>query len=378
MLSIYDHLPSPSGQLWLEQAWHRSLTKVRATSQRIGDSFPHVSKTGRYDAEEPHWWTNGFWPGLLWLFYRETEESRFLNLAESCEKKLDTVLWGFDELHHDVGFMWMPTSVARYKLLGADDSRRRALLAASILSSRFNLRGSYIRAWNEDKAGWAIIDCLMNLPLLFWASEATKDPRFSYIAMAHADMALKHVVRLDGSCRHIVSFDSNTGEFLQAIGGQGYSSESAWARGASWALYGYALCYRYTKEPRYLEASCLIADFFISNLGPEFIPVWDFRAPRTPDIPWDSSAGACAASGLLELASLCRGERATEYQHASVKLLRALDSICGAWDKDEEGLLLYGTGNKPRNLNVHVPLIYGDYFFVEALTKLRGQSDTFW
>ncbi len=363
---------------WADLAWNRTITKLTRTSQRIDDTFPHVSRQGRYDSAAPQWWTAGFWPGLLWLAYRDTQDKRFSRLAESCELKLDAVLQGFDTLDHDTGFIWSLTSVARYKLLGGEESRRRALHAASILASRFNLSGRFIRAWNFGSTGWAIIDCMMNLPLLYWASETIGDPRFAHIANAHAETVLKHFLRADGSSRHIVSFDPQTGAFIEALGGQGYAPDSAWARGASWALHGFALAYRYTRLPQYLEASRRVADFFLASLPADGVPPWDFRAPQGPDTPLDSSAGACAASGLLELARLVPAADAEKYRKGGEDLVRALDRKCGAWDQDEEGLLLHATGHKPEGSNIDVPLIYGDYYFVEALSKLRGHVPTFW
>ena len=369
---------SPAPAAWIDATWERAVAKLRRTSGRIGDTFPHVSKSGRYDRAPAHWWTAGFWPGLLWLVYRETHDEALRGLAESCERQLDQTIFEFDELYHDVGFMWSLASVARYKLLGADDSRRRGLLAASLLAARFNLRGQFLRAWNGDKVGWAIVDSLMNLPILYWASERTGDPRFKYVAMAHADTSLRHFVRADGSCRHIVSFDPANGEFIEALGGQGESPESAWSRGIAWALYGFTLSHKYTGEPRYLDAARRVAHFFVSHLPADLVPYWDFRAPVTTTTPRDSSAGACAASGLLELALHAPAPDAELFRNTAVALVHALDTQCGAWDADEEGLLRMGTGHVPEEQNIHVSLIYGDYFFVEALAKLLGQRELFW
>lgn len=380
--------PSPTGldpdRAWADLTWGRIARKVRRTSGRIGATFPHVAKAPRYDDAPVHWWTNGFWPGLLWLVYREEHDMRIRELAERCERRLDAALAEYDHLHHDVGFMWSLSAVARYKLLGPEESRRRGLLAASVLASRFNLRGGFIRAWNEDagwpgdKAGWAIVDCLMNLPLLYWASATLGDPRFQYVAMAHADTALEHFVRRDGSCRHIVVFNPATGAVEDVLAGQGHSPHSAWARGAAWALYGFALSHRYTGEARYLAAAQRVARFFLAHLPPAGVPPWDFRAPDAAEGPRDSSAGACAASGLLELARAVRGARARQYRQAAVRLLRALDRDCGRWDEAHEGLLAGATGDRPRNMNVGVSLIYGDYFFAEAVAKLRGHEEVFW
>ncbi|HZG13844.1 MAG TPA: glycoside hydrolase family 88 protein [Candidatus Bathyarchaeia archaeon] len=368
---------------WVEEAIQRVNEKIGRTSKRIGANFPHASVDGKYVLEAPHWWTAGFWPGLLWLLYRETKNDAWKQLAEVCEEKLDAVLQDFYRLDHDMGFMWTLTSVARYKLLGKDDSRRRALLAANLLMGRFNVNGSFIRAWNpwtegEDNSGIAIIDSLMNMPLLFWASEETGDPRFKAVAQHHAETILHHFIRSDGSVHHIVRFDPVNGEKIEALGGQGYSPDSGWARGTAWAIYGLALCYRYTGAAKYLEASQRVAHFFLSHLPDDYIPHWDFLLPSGIDSPKDTSAGAIAACGLLLLAEHVTSNRSSVYQRAAEKLLDALYQHCSDWDGVEEGLILHGTSHFPEGKYTNNPLIYGDYFFVEGLARLRGTKDLFW
>ena len=371
---------------WVNDAWEKVHEKVTRTSSRIGARFPHASVDGTYVLEAPHWWTAGFWPGLLWLLYRDSEsmDDRYKDIAEACEQQLDEVLAGYDRLDHDIGFMWSLTSVARYKLLGEEQSRRRALLAASVLSGRFNIKGNYIRAWNpwsegDRNEGWAIIDCMMNLPLLYWASETTGDPRFKHLAMAHADTVLNYFIRTDGSVNHIVIFDPQTGEFESVNGGQGFAPNSVWSRGASWAIYGMALSYRYTGEARYLEAAKRVAHFFLANLPEDSVPHWDFRLPPGVERFRDTSAGACAACGLLEIARAVPEEESELYQSAGERILRSIYENYGAWDNQaEEGLILHGTSHYPERRNIDVPLIYGDYFFVEGLARLRGNAATFW
>ncbi|MCI3927067.1 glycoside hydrolase family 88 protein [Paenibacillus sp. TRM 82003] len=356
-----------------------------ATSERIGDRFPHASVDGSYKLEPAHWWTAGFWPGLLWLLYRDTGNERFRTIAESCEAQLDSVIADYYKLDHDIGFMWTLTSVARFKLLGEADSKRRALLAANLLSARFNIEGRYIRAWNpwrpgDRNEGWAIIDCMMNLPLLHWASDETGDPRFKHVAKAHADTVLEHFIRPDGSVYHIVIFDPATGERIGANGGQGYAEESAWSRGAAWALYGMALSYQHTGDERYLAAAKRVAHFFIANLPEDDVPHWDFRLPEGIEKYRDSSAGACAACGLLLLSKQVGAVEAELYRAPAERMLRSLYENYGAWDTEEEGLILHGTSHYPEGKNVDVPLIYGDYFFAEGLATLlgHGQEELFW
>ncbi|MDF2936567.1 MAG: glycosyl hydrolase family 88 [Paenibacillaceae bacterium] len=374
-------------QNWAQEAWDKTVEKIGRTSGRIKDGFPHASVDGMYKLEPAYWWTAGFWPGLLWLLYRKTGDAALREIAESCERQLDGVISDYYRLDHDIGFMWTLTSVARYKVLGAaeaEDSKRRGLLAANLLAARFNVLGNYIRAWNpwhegQENAGWAIIDCMMNLSLLHWASELTGDPRYRHIAVRHADMALEHFIRPDGSVNHIVIFDPVTGEKVSVNGGQGFAPDSAWSRGASWAIYGMSLSYKHTGDIRYLEAAKRVAHFFIANLPEDHVPHWDFRLPE--DVPHyrDSSAGACAACGLLLIAEQVDGLEADLYRQAGERILHSLYANYGTWDSaEEEGLILHGTSHYPERKNMDVPLIYGDYYFVEGLSRLLGHGDLFW
>ena len=369
---------------WVEQAWQDAVEKVSKTSKRIGANFPHASVNGTYVLEPAYWWTAGFWPGLLWLLYRDTKNEHFRALAEQCEEQLDQVINDYYKLDHDIGFMWTLTSVAQYKLLQSEDSKRRALLAANLLAARFNVKGNFIRAWNpwregENNAGWVIIDCMMNLPLLYWASEESGDPRYKHLAQEHADTVLKHFIRPDGSVYHVVRFDEHTGERIEALGGQGFAPESGWSRGTSWALYGMALSYQHTGEEKYLNAAKQVAHYFISQLPEDHVPLWDFRLPEGIEKYRDSSAGACAACGLLLLADLVSPLEGASYFKAGEAILNSLYTNYGAWNNDqEEGLILHGTSHYPEQKNMDVPLIYGDYFYVEGLSRLQGHTKQFW
>lgn len=367
---------------WVDKAWNDIVNKINRTSKRIGDTFPHVSLEGQYSSERPGWWTAGFWPGLLWMIYQDTKDEELAKIAISLEEKLDEPLHKFTGIHHDVGFMWFPSAVAQYKLRGTEESKRRGLIAASHLAGRFNLKTRLIRAWTEevypDGQGVAIIDCMMNLPLLYWASEETGDPRFKHIAMAHADRTEKEFIRPDGSVSHIMKFDPETGELIESQAGQGYGPDSAWSRGVAWAIYGMALSYRYTKEQRYLEAAKRAAHFFLANLPEDQMPLWDFRAPIVENMGYDSSAAACAASGLLEIAQWVKANETKMYQDAAVRITKALYEQHGAWDdENEEALILKGTVKFSTNNYVNTPIIYGDYFFVEAVGRLRGMTGLF-
>ena len=369
---------------WLEEAWSAAADKVARIAERIGTGFPHASVNGTYALEAPHWWTAGFWPGMLWQLYEGSGNERFRVLAEGCEDRLDEVLHRYEKLDHDMGFMWTLTSIASYRLTGSENSRRRALQAANYLAGRFNLKGRFIRAWNpwsegEDNSGIAIIDCCMNMPLLYWATKESGDPRYGHVAAAHMETVLDHFVRPDGSVYHIVQFDSATGERIQALGGQGYAPESAWSRGTAWAIYGLALSYHHTGQRRFLDAAKRVAHFFLSQLPEDSVPHWDFRLPPEATKYRDSSAGACAASGLLLIADQVGEREAGSYRKAGERILESLYRNYGDWENPEqEGLILHGTSHYPEGKNVDVPLIYGDFFFVEGLARLRGTKTIFW
>ena len=318
------------------------------------------------------WWTNGFWPGQMWAMYRMTGDDRYRQEAERAETRLDEAFCDFDHLHHDVGFMWLLSSGVNFRLTQNDRSRKRVLLAANLLAGRFNPNG-FIRAWNEDRTGWAIIDCMMNLNLLYRASEWTGDPRFRMIAMRHADTAMEHFVRADGSCNHIVIFDPETGAVLDTPAGQGFAPGSAWSRGQAWALYGFALSYIHTGKKEYLTVSQRVADYYLSQVANDWIPRCDFRQPEGDDLR-DACAGAIAACGLMELARLTETKR---YFDAALATLGALEAHCAKWDPASPAILTRCTGSYHGN-DHNIAMIYADFFFTEAILKLRGDPFLFW
>ncbi len=367
----------------VERTWELALGKVERLAARIGDGLPHLTEGGRYDDPEPWRWTSGFWPGLLWHAWRATGRDRLAEQARRAEDRIWASLVGeqFSQFHHDLGFQFTLTAVARYRLTGAPEARRRALHAAQLLAGRFNPAGRFLRAWNRDEQmGGAIVDTCLNLPLLFWAARESGDPRFRLIAEAHLGTVLRHFVRPDGSCYHILLFDPDSGLLQEALAGQGAAPESAWSRGQAWALYGLALAFRWTGRPEYQAAARRVAEFFLADLPADDVPRWDFRAPGGAAEPRDSSAGAIAACGLLELARQLGDAEHAWARSAAVRLLSALDATCTAWHEPrEEGILLHGVSNLPNQIGVDTSLIYGDLFFVEALARLRdAETEIFW
>jgi unsaturated chondroitin disaccharide hydrolase len=364
---------------WAQQLRQKIEKKMSAQLKRLGASAPSAVVNGVYNdkmTDNIYWWTNGFWAGMCWLMYHSNGGEKYLKTARAIEEKLDAALAGFEGLHHDVGFMWTLVSVLDWQLTGNKDARRRALHAANLLAGRYNPRGRFIRAWNRDCTGWIIIDCMMNLSLLYWASREGEDPRFKFIAMDHADTALKFLVRKDGSCAHIAVLNPDDGSLVETPAGQGYESGSSWTRGQAWALYGFAISYQHTGETRYLKAARRIAHYFckeISRYG--YIPPADFRAPDEPHII-DTSAGTIAACGLLLLHEICES---VKYGDTAVKILQVTEAAYCDWDPAADGIVKKGTVRyHGKEDEIHLPLIYGDYFFLEALNRLRGSNLQIW
>lgn len=365
---------------WAEETFKKIDAKMSEMTIRSRDKIPDgVDENGFHVEKSITWWTNGFWGGLNWLLYDYTKNENYKLTAQSNEKRMDEALKKYEALHHDVGFMWHILSGASYALTGDEGSKMRNLFAASTLMSRFVLEGGYIIAWNgERNKNWTIIDCLMNLPLLYWASRELKDDRFKRIAMAHADMAIMDHLREDGSVVHIVEHDRETGEPVATYGGQGSAVGSSWSRGQAWALYGFAISYIHTGEVRYLDAAKQVANYFIANCCDDWLPRVDFRAPEEP-VMIDTTAGACAACGLIELAKLLPENEGGMYMNAAVNMLRAMGEKCCNFDPANDHMLDFGTVRYPvdgdmKKAGVHISIIYGDYFYTEAVLKLLGSE----
>ncbi len=372
-------------RLWAQKTLDRVAGKLAKVSERSAHKIPYTTKEGVHDdrsgESEIGWWTNGFWGGMMWQMYALTGEERYAQIARENERKLDACLMDYEKQDHDNGFKWLPTAVADYRVTGNREARNRGLLAAGNLAGRYNSAGKFLRAWNDgtdgvDRRGWAIIDCMMNLPLLYWASEETGDPRFRQIAMNHADTARRCFVREDGSVNHIVEFDPDTGRTVRSYGGQGYAEGSSWTRGQSWGLYGFVLSYIHTGKKEYLETAERIAGYFAENIPDSgLIPV-DFRQPAEVKLE-DSTAAAIASCGLIELAKRKGGEAGEIYLHAALRLLHALTDSRVNWNEEEDDLLQKCTAAY-HDAEHEFSIIYGDYYYLEALMKLTEKEQFLW
>ncbi|MCS8604503.1 glycoside hydrolase family 88 protein [Lactiplantibacillus pentosus] len=357
-----------------QSIWQSVQKKLAVTSTRIGSRMPYIAINHRYKdfgGQHLNWWTNGFWGGIQWQLYHATNTKVYLANARAIETKLDTALSDFDKLDHDVGFIWLNTAVADYQITKNPDALTRGIKAADVLSARYNSVGQYLTAWNGvDKQGQVIVDCFMNLSLLYWASQQTGDQHYAQIANCHANTAMNALVRPDGSVNHIAVFDAKTGRFIHNLGGQGYGLESAWARGQAWAIYGLALVYKNNHDSKYLEKAKSVADFFIANVAlNDFVSVIDFRAPAEPKY-YDTTATAIAICGMLELTNCLPALEGRMYRCAAKKMFLALSEDYVNFNEADDELLIKGSAKYSRKDDREVPIIYGDAFYLEALLRL--------
>ena len=383
---FYDELIAQNKE-WIDSRFKKIDKKLSAVAVRSRDKLPYtVNAEGVHDDHKNNvqLWTNGFWGGLMWMMYNATKNEDYKLTAKRSEELLDLAFEKIDNVHHDVGFMWHLTSSASYRLTGDKVSRNRALICAMSLASRFKLCGGYIRAWNgldgvgNNTDGWTIIDTMMNLPLLYFASREIGDDRFKQIAISHANRAMQDHVRPDGSINHIVPHDLETGEMIGSFGGQGYARGSCWSRGESWALYGYMLSYIHTGDARYLDTAKRVAHYSIANLAMSgWIPLVDFRAPEDP-VYYDATAGAIMACGLIEIAKAVPELEQKLYLEAAFNILKALDEKACDYDENRDALLLMCSEAYVSKCPPDHNIIYGDFFFTEAILKLKGEEFLPW
>lgn len=323
-------------------------------------------------------WTSGFFPGSVWLTYDLTKDNKWLPLAEKYTEALDSVK--YLKWHHDVGFMIGCSYLNGLRMAQKNEYKDVIVEAAKSLSTRFRPNAGVIQSWDADKGwqsqrGWkcpVIIDNMMNLELLFEASKISGDSSFYNIAVSHSDKTMQYQFRPDYSCYHVVDFDPETGEVRKRQTAQGYSDESAWARGQAWALYGYTTCYRYTNDKKYLDQAENVYKFIFNNknMPEDLVPYWDFDAPKIPDEPRDASAAAAIASALYELSTYVKDKN---YKETADKIMSSLSSDAYRAKVGTNGnfILMHSVGSIPHNSEIDVPLNYADYYFLEALMRKR-------
>ncbi|NCP05092.1 MAG: glucuronyl hydrolase [Flavobacteriales bacterium] len=336
--------------------------------------FPRsLNKSGNIKLVNTSDWTSGFYPGVLWLMHDLTKDSYWKNNAVIFTNALE--IEQNNSLDHDIGFKMMSSFGLGYKYTKDPHYRDVLIHSAKTLVTRFNPNVGCIRSWDHHKDKWefpVIIDNLMNLELLFWAWKETGDEDFYNVASTHAKTTLKNHFREDYSSYHVVNYDTVSGAAIHKATHQGFSDNSSWARGEAWALYGYTMAYRETSDIQFLIQAEAIANYIINIalLPQDLVPLWDFSLNSAEGEPKDASAAAIMASALFELSTMTK-TNSKEYLNVANGIIESLssDNYFNIQGENKGFLLKHSTGSKPKNLEVDVPLIYADYYFLEALSR---------
>lgn len=373
-----QNLPEEPGLVWVDSALDRSvLSYLCMLSTHPGMTrYPRTYEDDELKTVSSSDWTSGFFPGILWYLYEYSGDDRLYIEAEKFSAGL------FKEKNntgtHDLGFILFCSLGNAYRITGDALYKEVLLEGAGSLASRYNPKVGAIKSWDWGKENWAfpvIIDNMMNLEYLYWASHATGDSSFYKIAISHADQTLEHHYREDFSTWHVVDYDPLTGDPVNKLTHQGYSDGSQWARGQAWGLYGFVMCYRETGEERFLRQAKKIADYWIHHpaIPGDLVPYWDFDDPEIPNAPRDASAAAIVAAALIELSRLADDRSYLDYAHKVLKSL-ASEEYMASLQQNGGFVLLHSTGNKPKDSEVDTPLIYADYYFIEALLRYKALS----
>lgn len=375
-------------------ASEKQLTKLLAAANQIDSLYPRTTNSeGKVVFTNMYEWTSGFFAGSLWYGYEGTQSDVLKKEAIKWTEKLEP-LKNFTE-HHDLGFMVYCSYGNAYRLTKNQKYKDILIQSAKSLSTRFSEKTGVIKSWDrfgswDGKGRYdfpVIIDNMMNLELLFFASKATGDDRYKKIALSHAEHTMKNQIRDDFSSYHVVCYDSQTGEVLSRETAQGYANNSTWARGQSWGIYGFTMTYRETQDPRYLNVATKMADYYINHedLPSDYVTYWDFNANQngyTPsvrskakEIPTnyrDVSAAAVTASALLELSTF-KGVNAKKYREAGIKILKSLSGspYFAKYGTNGGFLLKHSVGSIAHGVEIDVPLVYADYYYLEALNRYK-------
>lgn len=354
---------SQSKEIWMNDLQNKNKPEV--VSPRS------LSADGKLIMVSSRDWTSAFFPGVLWYLYEASGDKNWETQARKFTAGIE--IEKLNVKTHDVGFKIYCSFGNGYRLTKDPKYREVIIQAAKTLSTRFNPIVGCIRSWDHSRDKWGfpvIIDNMMNLELLFEATKLTGDSSFYKIAVSHANTTMKNHFRPDYSSYHVIDYDTITGKVLKKNTHQGYSHESAWARGQAWALYGYTMCYRETHDPKYLKQAENVAGFILNHptLPKDLVPYWDFNAPNIPVEPRDASAAAIIASALYELAGYSDNRKT--YRDKAGKILQSLTDNYRAKPGEARGfILLHSTGSKPMNSEVDVPLNYADYYYLEAIIR---------
>lgn len=383
--SFYDNPALMEGRYW-EKALAFALGVIEKNIPAFRKGYPAPASVNNIYPIIPNTeWTSSFWNGMLWQAYQYTGDEQYRKAAEKTlgdyqnrlEKRIETNT-------HDLGFLYILSCKAEYLLTENQEARKTALDAADLLMVRYNEPAGILQAWgnldNPEQRGRIIVDCLMNIPLLFWANQETGKSLYREAAERHLIATRKYLIREDDSTYHTYYFDTETGKPLRGTTAQGFSDSSCWARGQAWAIYGLCLNYRYVHDPLILLDAKRVANYFINRLPEDTIPYWDLVFTSGSE-ERDSSSAAIAACGLLELATLLpvTDKDRSLYERVALIMLHALATSYTSNDVPESnGILLHAVYGKPFGNGVDECNIWGDYFYVEALVRVLRNRPLFW
>lgn len=389
MGAILENYPGITGEQ-IKSALDFCNRQILHVLPEFTDKFQQAySENGFYPPVENRDWTTGFWTGEIWLAYEFSGDERLKKAAEvQVHDFLERINHKISVDHHDMGFLYSPSCVAAYKLTGNREGREAAIKAAEQLIARYHPIGEFIQAWgamDEPDSYRLIIDCLLNLPLLYWASEETGDEKYRDIAEKHTHTAVANVIREDYSTWHTFFFDRKTGAPDHGATCQGYRDGSAWARGQAWGVYGLALAYKYTGRKKYIELFRRVTDYFLEHLPKDLVPYWDLEFNDGDDQPRDSSSASIAVCGMLEMSRYLEAGEAEYYRELAAKIMRSVYDNYAVKDFEvSNGLVLHSTysNHSPYNTCDHKGVdecnSWGDYFYMEALTRMSKDWVMYW
>ncbi|GAF05075.1 glycoside hydrolase family 88 protein [Saccharicrinis fermentans] len=356
------------------------VAKTKATKATLteADSLPRniYSNQIQWNKVGIHDWCSGFWPGVLWYAYEASGDTSLFAGAQIFTAPLKGVL-DVPVDNHDLGFMLYCSMGNGYRLSKSDDYKNFLLLTADSLATLYNPKVGTILSWPvmREKMNWphnTIIDNMINLELLFWASKNGGDQSLYNMAVKHAETCMNTLIRPDYTTYHVAVFDTTNGHFIKGVTHQGYADDSQWARGQGWSIYGYSMVYRETKDQKFLDTAIKLADKFIEMIPEDTIPYWDYNDPAIPNAPKDASAAAIIASGLLELQSFVSDEQVkAKYAKTAIDLLTALSSDKYLSKAKNQSFLMHSTGHWPAKSEIDASIIYADYYYIEALLRAK-------
>lgn len=368
------------------QYCHKQVKRALAELQQKDGSFDYTmeprnilkgdkQKGWNCRKATPEEWCDGFWPGILWMDYQNTQDEAVRKAAEGYTESLKGIAYRpcYD---HDIGFLMFCSYGKGYEVNHSQEYKNVILASADSLATLFNPIVGTILSWPREvkPRNWphnTIMDNMINLEMLFWAAKNGGNPYLYDVAVSHADKTMKCQFRPDYTSYHVAVYDTITGNLIKGVTHQGYADSTMWARGQAWAIYGYTVVYRETKDPKYLDFAQKVTDVYLERLPEDKVPYWDFSAPGIPDAPRDASAAAVVASALLELSTYLPNGTGKRYKDAAIEMLASLNSDSYQSGKSKPSFLLHSVGHWPAHSEIDASIIYADYYYIEALLRLK-------